>query len=264
VSEWFVFVDSGDHIGPVTTELLARGLHAGRVPRDARVARGAPSGWLDVMDVSEVTSALDAIAQGKSVEEAPDPTEVMDRDEFAFAAALEKAKGPAGPPKPPLPPRQSIPPMPAAAPVAPPPPPNGPPSKGPMPAAPAAPLMTTQLGTPPPPPPPNGPPAMMTTQAAPPPPMTQLMGPPLHGPPLHGPPLHGPPLHGPPPPSLAPSVPPPPAAPPVSVAPPKGDKAEEKKAPPLDPKLTYLVPLGTFGIFVVFSIFVVLYALIRK
>ena len=208
VSEWFVFVSSGDHVGPVTTDLLARGIAAGRVPRDARVARGVPSGWLEVMDIPEVIAALDALSNGGAIPEAPstqpDMTDVMSRDDFEFAAALQKAKGPSGPPKPPLPPQAKAP-----SPSSP------PPSIPPPPAA----------------PPPQTTPMVMHSSAPPPPP---------------------------PPPVLA--MPPASVAPPVSVA----SKAEEKKPDALDPRLRFLVPLGTFGVFVVFSIFVVLYALVAK
>jgi hypothetical protein len=222
VSEWFVFVDSGEHVGPVTTDLLARGIAAGRVPRDARIARGAPSGWLDLMDVPEVVAALDALHNGKSIPEEPstqpDLTDVMERDEFEFASALAKAKVPSGPPKPPLPPQ----------------------SKAPLPAAGTAPSPSAI------PPPPAAPPPMMATQHMPPP---QAPPPPPMAMPV-------PPM-APPPASLAPSAPPP------SIAP-KADDNKDAKKEALDPRLRFMIPLGVFGIFVVFSIFVVLYALIAK
>lgn len=160
VSEWYVFAESGDHVGPVTAELIARGILAGKVPRDARVARGAPAGWLDVRDAAEVIAALDDLSEStkttqhqalsKDVPEPPatnrdlldeatpgsepDPTEVHRRDQIGIPKRETDSS------KPPPAPRSSSK-LPAA-------PASVRPSRAPIPAAGAPPAPPTQpLGT---------------------------------------------------------------------------------------------------------------------
>ena len=58
IREWYVSVGYGDPVGPVSTELIARGIAAGKVPRTAYVARIGDSVWQDLLDVPEIVRAL--------------------------------------------------------------------------------------------------------------------------------------------------------------------------------------------------------------
>jgi hypothetical protein len=59
-SQWFVHNESGEPIGPVTTDLLVRGILAGKVPRDALIRRSDESAFRPWLEVGEVSSAVDA------------------------------------------------------------------------------------------------------------------------------------------------------------------------------------------------------------
>jgi len=58
IREWYVSAGEGEAIGPVSTELVARGIVAGKVPRTAFVARVGDTSWQDVLDVPEIVGAL--------------------------------------------------------------------------------------------------------------------------------------------------------------------------------------------------------------
>jgi hypothetical protein len=243
VSQWFVYQGEGSHVGPVSTDLLVRGIAAGRVPQDAHVAMAGSTEWKPLMTVSELVIALEALDEDAppaslaldpipaSPPPPPEPpaseadaTEVHRRDE-AMKIMLAKARPAAvSPPKPPA--RSNHPPplrpsgsmaiapsksaIPAAAPV----------DKAPAVPAAAPPVV---------PPPPN------TVKT-------------LHTEPLPQPPSFAPPAQ-------SPSNAPPPFVAAVAAK-------EEPKKPVVDPKLTLLLPLGIFGVFVVLSLFVVVYALV--
>ena len=135
---WLVYQAEGEHVGPVTTELLVRGLATGRVPRDARVAPAGTTRWQPVMTIGELAAALDALDLEKGLEPAatsaapspaplPEPTaseadatEVIRRDE-TLQYALNRGRGTATsspPPKPPTPPRTTTAPPPPHRPSA--------------------------------------------------------------------------------------------------------------------------------------------------
>jgi hypothetical protein len=58
IREWYVSVGEGEPVGPVSTELVARGIVAGKVPRTAYVARVGDEIWQDVLDVPEIFEAV--------------------------------------------------------------------------------------------------------------------------------------------------------------------------------------------------------------
>ena len=58
MGDWFIYQPNGNHFGPVTTDLLVRGVHAGKVPRDAHVAPRGGSGWVALLAVPELVAAL--------------------------------------------------------------------------------------------------------------------------------------------------------------------------------------------------------------
>ena len=59
--EWYVWVEEGDPVGPVSADQIARGIKAGRVPGDAQVARAGGTHWTEVLDSSAVVDALKAL-----------------------------------------------------------------------------------------------------------------------------------------------------------------------------------------------------------
>jgi hypothetical protein len=62
VPQWFVLAESSDEaVGPVSADQIARGILAGKVPRDAYVACEGDPGWREILDVPEVVGALKAL-----------------------------------------------------------------------------------------------------------------------------------------------------------------------------------------------------------
>jgi len=59
--EWYVRVDDGDAVGPVSADQIARGIKLGRVPTDAMMARFDRSDWANVLDSVAVLTALRAL-----------------------------------------------------------------------------------------------------------------------------------------------------------------------------------------------------------
>ena len=72
-ADWHVWVEGGDPVGPVTAELIARGVRAGKIPSDARVRQGDDPFWADLCDTKEIVAALKAV----SVESEPPPPSSM-------------------------------------------------------------------------------------------------------------------------------------------------------------------------------------------
>jgi hypothetical protein len=67
IREWYVCTRESEPVGPVSSELVARGIIAGKVPRDALVARVGDSVWQRVLRVPEITDALAALVmQGQA------------------------------------------------------------------------------------------------------------------------------------------------------------------------------------------------------
>lgn len=62
IREWYVCTRGGEPVGPVSTDLIARGIVAGKVPRTALVARVGDSVWQRAMRVPEITTALEVAA----------------------------------------------------------------------------------------------------------------------------------------------------------------------------------------------------------
>jgi eukaryotic-like serine/threonine-protein kinase len=55
---WFVCVVGGEAVGPVSTELLVRGIQSGKVPHDALVCSEAEPRWWCLIDVPDLARAL--------------------------------------------------------------------------------------------------------------------------------------------------------------------------------------------------------------
>ena len=58
-SAWFVYNDNGDHVGPVGTALLVKGIVAGKVPRDALVRGPTEVKWRPWLEVAEISDAVE-------------------------------------------------------------------------------------------------------------------------------------------------------------------------------------------------------------
>ena len=58
---WYVWVEDGMPVGPVSATQIARGIVEGCVPRDAYVAQCGDEGWRDVLDIPEITAVLKSI-----------------------------------------------------------------------------------------------------------------------------------------------------------------------------------------------------------
>ncbi len=58
-SAWFVYNDNGDHVGPVGTALLVKGIVAGKVPRDALVRGPIEVKWRPWLEVAEISDAVE-------------------------------------------------------------------------------------------------------------------------------------------------------------------------------------------------------------
>jgi hypothetical protein len=56
--EWYVRVDGGGTVGPVSADQIARGIKLGRVPSDAEVARFDQTDWANVLDSTAIVAAL--------------------------------------------------------------------------------------------------------------------------------------------------------------------------------------------------------------
>lgn len=59
---WYVRAGAGEPVGPVTTELVARGIRAGKVPIDARVCRVGQDAWEPLIAVSEFARVVKEVA----------------------------------------------------------------------------------------------------------------------------------------------------------------------------------------------------------
>ena len=61
LQEWYVHVQGGDPVGPVSADQIARGIRAKKVPGDAQVVRIGDTRWEDVLDSGAVLAALKAL-----------------------------------------------------------------------------------------------------------------------------------------------------------------------------------------------------------
>lgn len=98
-SHYFVFSADNQHVGPVTADLIGRGVAAGKVPTDSFVAVAGTSHWVPLSSVPEILQAI-----AVSVPPPPPP-----------APAMATMLSPLPPTPPPVPPAPSIPPTPARA-----------------------------------------------------------------------------------------------------------------------------------------------------
>lgn len=68
---WWIAQKGNDPVGPVTADLLLRGIEAGKVPADTLICRVGDKEWSHIAEVPPFASALAALGTG-----ANDPEEV--------------------------------------------------------------------------------------------------------------------------------------------------------------------------------------------
>jgi len=61
-ADFYVWVEGGDPVGPVSADMIARGMRAGKIPSDARVRQGDDPFWSDLIDMKEIVDALKAVS----------------------------------------------------------------------------------------------------------------------------------------------------------------------------------------------------------
>lgn len=66
MKDWYVYQADGNHIGPVSTDLLARGIIAGKVPRDAHLGARGDTQWYPLLSIPEIQQTI-ASLQGQNV-----------------------------------------------------------------------------------------------------------------------------------------------------------------------------------------------------
>jgi hypothetical protein len=108
MTEWYVYQPNGEHIGPVSTELLARAMVGGKIPPDAHIGAKGDAHWQVIAEVAEIQAAVAAYNQ-----QAPAPVSQM-------PATIP----PAPPPTQTIPPTPTIPPAPLVPQIAAPTPPT--------------------------------------------------------------------------------------------------------------------------------------------
>jgi len=65
-AQYYVFSADNNHVGPVTADLIARGVAAGKVQNDALVAPVGSSQWVSLTSIPEIATALSAHAPNHS------------------------------------------------------------------------------------------------------------------------------------------------------------------------------------------------------
>lgn len=92
--EWYVYQDSGAHVGPVTLDQLARGIAAGKVPRNAFAGLAGDGQWRAVLEYPQVSSALQALQSSGAA-----PPSAPQKAASPSSAPAAPASGFAAPPR---------------------------------------------------------------------------------------------------------------------------------------------------------------------
>jgi hypothetical protein len=59
--DWYVYQHDGRHLGPLSTDFLARGWVARQIPRDIYVGTAGEAGWRPIAQVPEIMEAVQAL-----------------------------------------------------------------------------------------------------------------------------------------------------------------------------------------------------------
>jgi hypothetical protein len=59
--DWYLYMADGRHLGPLSTEFLARGWMSGQVPPHVYVGTAGEQGWVPIAQVAEIMDAVRAL-----------------------------------------------------------------------------------------------------------------------------------------------------------------------------------------------------------
>ncbi|MDB4996206.1 MAG: hypothetical protein JWM74_3638, partial [Myxococcaceae bacterium] len=91
--EFYVWSESGEPVGPVSVDQIARGILAGRVPLQAFVTRPGEPAWRKVLETREIVRALELSSEVETVDVMDDEEELVEvfDDEDDLGDAIERA-----------------------------------------------------------------------------------------------------------------------------------------------------------------------------
>jgi hypothetical protein len=92
-AEFYVWSESGEPVGPVSVDQIARGILAGRVPLQAFVTRPGETEWRKVLETREIVRALELSSEVETIDvldEEEELVEVFD-DVDDLGEAIERA-----------------------------------------------------------------------------------------------------------------------------------------------------------------------------
>src|SRR5258707_1190292 len=62
MADWYVIAEDGEPVGPVETELVVRGISAGKIPLGSKVCAVSETTWMSLSAVPEFAAAIRAVA----------------------------------------------------------------------------------------------------------------------------------------------------------------------------------------------------------
>ncbi len=91
--EFYVWSESGEPVGPVSVDQIARGILAGRVPLQAFVTRPGEPEWRKVLETREIVRALELSSEVETIDVMDDEEELVEvfDDEEDLGDAIERA-----------------------------------------------------------------------------------------------------------------------------------------------------------------------------
>ena len=91
--ELYVWSESGEPVGPVSVDQIARGILAGRVPLQAFVTRPGEPEWRKVLETREIVRALELSSEVETIDVMDDEEELVEifDDVDDLGEAIEKA-----------------------------------------------------------------------------------------------------------------------------------------------------------------------------
>ncbi len=61
--DWYVYMADGRHLGPLSTDFLARGWVAGQIPQNIFLGTAGEAGWRPIVQVPEIMEAARALQE---------------------------------------------------------------------------------------------------------------------------------------------------------------------------------------------------------
>jgi hypothetical protein len=90
MDQWWVIRRNRDPVGPVSTDLVIQGIHAGRVPADALVCELGGTRWRPIAEVSAFATELGRRAGEESVTAALPPRSTHERERVPTAKSARR------------------------------------------------------------------------------------------------------------------------------------------------------------------------------